>query len=142
MIKQDEKQDEFLEDFQATIGLWCEDMFGEQCAKDPKERGLRLLEEALEAAQAVNVSREDAHKLVDYVFGRPTGELPQEISGVLVTVLALAEAAGISAECSLVDEISRIHEPSFREKIRAKHNTKELAGISLHQVNPESTDTT
>lgn len=129
-----DKQDEFLDDFQRTIVKWCVDMFGPKCARDPKERGLRLLEEAIEAAQAVNVSREDAHKLVDYVFGRPTGEISQEISGVLVTVLSLADAAGISAELSLVREIARIHEPSFREKVRAKHNTKELAGISLHAV--------
>lgn len=131
-----------LTNYQRIISKWCEDMFGKNCAKDIKERGLRLLEEALETVQAANVSREDAHKLVDYVFERPTGELFQEISGVLITVLSLASSAGISAEQSLVTELRRIHEPSFREKIRAKHNTKELAGISLHQVNPESTDTT
>lgn len=125
---------ESLEDFQHTIAKWCEDMFGPKCAKDPQERGLRLLEEALEASQAVHVSQEDAHKLVDYVYGRPTGEISQEVSGVLVTVLALAASIGISAEASLLRELHRIHEPSFREKIRAKHNTKELAGISLHAV--------
>lgn len=128
------KQDEFLNDFQRTLAQWCVNMFGPKCAKDPKERGLRLLEEALEAAQAVNVSQEDAHKLVDYVYGRPTGEISQEVSGVLVTVLTLAASVGISAELSLVREIARIHEPGFREKIRAKHNTKELAGVSIHPV--------
>ncbi len=130
---------ESLEDFQHTIAKWCEDMFGSKCAKDPQERGLRLLEEALEAAQAVHVSQEDAHKLVDYVYGRPTGEISQEVSGVLVTVLALSASVGISAEASLLRELHRIHEPSFREKIRAKHNTKELAGISLHAVDSKGT---
>ncbi len=121
-----------LSSFQDTVVAWCQDVFGEPCAKDVHERGLRLLEESLETAQALGITQEDAHRLVDYVYGRPVGELPQEISGVLVTVLSLAAASGHSAEQCLTQEIERITDPAFREKARNKHNTKKQAGVSGH----------
>lgn len=121
-----------LSRFQDTIAQWCQDVFGAPCAKDLNERGLRLLEESLETTQALGINPEAAHRLVDYVYGRPVGQLPQEISGVLVTILALAAASGNSAEACLAQEIERITDPAFREKARNKHNTKKQAGVSGH----------
>lgn len=129
--------------FQDTIYQWCQDVFGEPCTKDVHERGLRLLEESLETTQALGIHPEAAHRLVDYVYGRPVGQLPQEISGVLVTILALAAASGNSAEACLTQEIERITDPAFREKARNKHNTKKQAGVSGHScLNYTQTEST
>lgn len=56
--------------------------------------------------------------LVDYVFGRDAGDVRQEVGGVMVTLAALCEAAGVdheeAAEAELERNWSRI------ELIRAK----------------------
>lgn len=93
---------------QAKIGVWCEVAFGKAEAASLPQRGIRLLEEAAEAAQATGVTREMAHRMIEYVWSRPTGELSQEIGGVGVTVLALAEAAGLSAETAERVEVARV----------------------------------
>lgn len=72
------------------------------------QRGLRLLEEAIETFQSVDGDVEMAHRLVDYVFSRPVGVLHQELGGVGVTVLVLAAAAGLSADEEEDREIDRI----------------------------------
>lgn len=119
--------------YQDIVAEWCKDTFGVVCASDPHERGLRLLEEALEAAQAVKVSKDRAHLLVEYVYGRPTGEISQEISGVFITLLALSAANKLDAESCLMKELRRITAPEFQEEIRAKHATKMVAGVSDHR---------
>lgn len=119
--------------YQGTVSEWCRETFGEACASDPHERGLRLLEEAIEAAQAVKVSKDRAHLLVEYVYGRPTGETSQEIAGVFITLLALSAANKLDAESCLVKELQRITAPEFQETVRAKHATKIIAGVSDHR---------
>jgi hypothetical protein len=85
------------DDRQATIARWTIEAFGQEQAISIEQRALRLLEEAVELAQACGVPVDMAHKLVEYVF-----------SGVSVTVLALAAAAGLSAEAEEVREVERV----------------------------------
>src|SRR5580704_6605978 len=81
---------------QAMIINWARMAFGEAEATGIPQRGLRLLEEAIETFQACGGDEAIAHKLVKYVFERPPGQVAQELGGVAVTVLALAAAAGLS----------------------------------------------
>lgn len=120
-----------LNGFQQLIGNWCALAFGDTCASNPQERGLRLLEEAIELGQSLEITKEQAHLLVDYVYGRPVGEVRQEISGVLITLFALTTAVGANAQDCIAEEYERISQPEFLEKIRAKHNSKVDAGVSL-----------
>jgi NTP pyrophosphatase (non-canonical NTP hydrolase) len=91
-----------------TVFSWAKAAFGEEQATSLQQRGLRLLEEAVEAFQSVGGDISQAHKLVGYVFARPPGVLHQELGGVGVTVLALAAAAGLSADEEESREVSRI----------------------------------
>lgn len=93
---------------QHQVHLWCKQAFGRDHALSLPQRGIRLLEEAIEACQAAGGEREMAHRLVDYVFDRPVGKLRQELGGVGVTLLALAEAADESADACEVAEIERV----------------------------------
>jgi hypothetical protein len=93
---------------QAMITSWAELAFGREEATGIPQRGLRLLEEAIEAFQACGCDEAIAHKLVTYVFERPRGEIGQELGGVAVTVLALAAAAGLSADEEECREIHRV----------------------------------
>jgi hypothetical protein len=91
-------------------------------AYDSIERNHRFLEEALELVQANGCTREDAHALVDYTFGRPVGELAQEVGGVLVTLAALCNAIGCDMATAGDYELDRVQ--TLIEKIRAKQAAK------------------
>ncbi len=65
-----------------------------------------------ELVQAVGTSREDALRLVEYVYTRPVGELRQEIGGVMVTLAALAECPfGLSVSMDSVAGAVRTPQP-------------------------------
>lgn len=93
---------------QRQIMNWAQAAFGVDEATSLPQRGLRLLEEALEAFQACGGDEAMAHKLAAFVFTRPKGEIGQELGGVAVTALVLAEAAGLSAEEEECREIRRV----------------------------------
>ncbi len=113
-----------ISSLQIAVTLWMNRCFGESIAKDKDERNFRFLEEALELVQAGGCTQQDAHKLVDYVYGRPVGELEQEVGGVSITLAALCQAHRISWEASAEDEYKRINQPEMIVKIRQKQATK------------------
>lgn len=109
-------------DFQVRVNAWMLKCFGPEISADSKERNYRFIEEALELVQALGCSREDAHKLVDYVFDRPSGDPKQEVGGVMVTLAALCTTHGISLEEAADTECDRIW--TVIDKIRAKQASK------------------
>ncbi len=112
------------------VSRWVSERFGPPVFEDTHERVMRILEEAIELAQTEDVSRDMAHKLVDYVFNKPVGESKQETAGVLITLLAYTAAKGIDLKAVTTDELARIHEiePSVVQK---KQRDKALAGIGI-----------
>ena len=113
-----------LETYQLLVADWCVECFGATTADDVVERNWRFLEEALELVQSLGGGAEEAHQLVDYVFGRPAGEPSQELGGTMVTLAALAAANRLSMNDSAWFELSRIKQPATIEKIRRKHASK------------------
>jgi hypothetical protein len=114
-----------LSTYQTDVWTWCRDTFrGIANWDDTKERGFRFLEEALELFQAVGMSKDDALKVVDYVYERPVGIAEQEVGGTMVTLLALCSHCGIKVERCLEDEFDRINIPEVRHKIREKQHLK------------------
>lgn len=93
---------------QRKVADWCAVAFGSDHAASIPQRGIRHVEEAIEASQAAGCERDMIHKLVDYVFDRPAGELWQELGGSGLTLLALAQAAGVSADECETAEIARV----------------------------------
>lgn len=110
------------EPFQAQVARWVLHCFGARIAADRTERNHRLLEEALELGQSLGCTASEAHQLVDYVFARPVGEPHQELGGTMVTLAALAQAAGLDMEAAGRDELARVWTKA--DKIRAKQASK------------------
>jgi len=108
--------------FQARVQPWMMACFGPAISADIEERNHRFLEESLELVQASGCTASEAHQLVDYVFGRPVGELRQEIGGVMVTLAALCLAHGEDMHAAGETELARIW--TKVEAIRAKQAAK------------------
>lgn len=113
---------------QLVVFEWGERAFGAEHMRSVRQRGLRFLEEAVELYQAVGGTAELAHRLVDFVFARPPGSVGQEAGGVAVTLLALAEAAGVDADAEEVREIERVLSKS-PEYFAARNAAKCAAGF-------------
>lgn len=125
--------------FQAEVDRWIQECFGPEIGADKVERNHRFLEEALETVQAAGCTISEAYQLVDYVFNRPVGELPQEIGGVMNTLAALCNAHGLDMmECGET-EMQRVW--TMVEKIRAKQAAKpKHSPLPAHQLDRETED--
>lgn len=110
--------------YQDRVVRWIRTCFNEEIAKDKNERNHRFLEEALELVQSTGCTAEGAHKLVDYVFGRPVGDPDQEVGGTLNTLASLCYANDIDMMAAAEREMDRVERPEIMEKIRAKQKTK------------------
>ncbi|QQN29314.1 hypothetical protein [Pseudomonas syringae group genomosp. 3] len=110
------------EPFQGRVEPWMTACFGAEISADRQERNHRFLEESLELVQACGATSDEAHQLVDYVYGRPTGEPDQEVGGVMVTLAALCLAHHLDMHASAETELSRIW--TKVDQIRAKQAAK------------------
>lgn len=119
-MTRDRRQDDVL--------AWTRAAFGPDQATSLPQRAVRLLEEALEAYQACSGDPEMAHRLVDFVFARPVGELRQEIGGVGVCTLALAASAGLSADAAERTEWERVQAKPL-EHFQRRNAAKNEAGF-------------
>lgn len=108
--------------FQRQVRAWAVACFGEEIANDKIERNHRFLEEALELVQALGCTASEAHQLVDYTYGRPVGDAPQEVGGVMTTLAALCAAHGFNMDTQANAELLRIW--TLIHKIRAKQAAK------------------
>lgn len=108
--------------YQHRVHDWMLHCFDATVAADRVERNHRFLEEALELVQAGGGTAAGAHALVDYVFGRPQGDVGQEIGGTLVCLAALCNAHGANLEAAGESELARNWANS--DKIHAKWLTK------------------
>lgn len=105
-------------DFQRRVTDWVVTCFGGVRAIEPLERAQRMLEEALELAQACGCTEGDAHKLAEYVFARPPGSVQEEVGGVMVTVAALCGAVSVDMAAAGETELDR--DWTRIDEIRAK----------------------
>ena len=113
---------------QIVAGKWARLCFGD-ATMTPLERVRRTLEEALELAQAEGMSREDMHRLVDYVSDRPVGDPIQELGGVCLTLLVYADTKGVSLEDVELEELRRVQSKSVKH-FKDRHNAKAAAGVA------------
>jgi hypothetical protein len=113
---------------QSTVAAWCAAAFGAGQASSVQQRGLRMLEEAIETFQAAGCDPAMAHKLVDFVFSRPAGQFAKEIGQLGLTTLALANAAGVSADHEEAREVERVLAKPL-EHYTARNQSKNDAGF-------------
>lgn len=113
---------------QTRTMFWAVQCFGVDEVLSLPQRGIRLVEEAAEAAQAVGCTREELLRVVDHVMGKPKGELSQELGGVGVGILILAAAAGLDADTCERTEVERVLGLPT-EHFTARNAAKNAAGM-------------
>ena len=69
---------------------WAQRCFGWEHVGNRKERALRLVEEAIELCQAVDVDADKVQEVVKSVYSRPHGDPVQEMGGVLLTAYVMS----------------------------------------------------
>jgi hypothetical protein len=127
--------------FQMRVQPWMMNCFGPAISADIEERNHRFLEESLELVQASGCTASEAHQLVDYVFGRPVGELQQEIGGAMVTLAALCLAHDADMHAAGETELARIWTKveAIRTKQAARPKHSPLpAAASQESTSPRS----
>lgn len=108
---------------QAVVVEWGIRCFGKEHMDDRIVRAARFFEEAAELVQAVGLTREHALRAFNHVYERAPGSVDQEAGGVGVTLLALCDVLGLSADTCEIREINRcLSKPteSFAARNRAK----------------------
>jgi NTP pyrophosphatase (non-canonical NTP hydrolase) len=86
---------------------WGVRCFGVTHMSNPKIRALRMLEEALELVQALDIAHGVVLTQVAEVFNRLPGKVRQELGGTILTLRMLCEALGLDAEEVYADELRR-----------------------------------
>lgn len=110
--------------FQARGVAWVREAFGSEPADCKEERAHRFLEEALELVQAAGTTESEAQQLVEYVYGRSTGVVAQEVGGVMLTLAPFAAAHGVDMYAAGEAELARVNTPAIIAKCRAKNASK------------------
>ncbi len=94
----------------------------------PKERSLRLLEEALELAQAEGVTVAVAASMVRHIYGRPAGDPVREASGIASCLYAYCASKDVRLVDLATQELAR-NEAKPVEDIEASVARKVAAGL-------------
>lgn len=128
------------DDRQRQVAEWCAAAFGIEHQSSVPQRGLRMLEEAIEAYQALNGDPAQAHALIDYIFAKEPGQLFQELGGLSLTLLALAAAAGVSADEAERTEIARVMAKPLAW-FHARNEVKNKAGFDATAYPTEAPST-
>jgi hypothetical protein len=121
---------------QATVKDWITRVFGARTL-NLRFRAERVLEEALELAQACGYPKAKIAGLVDKVYANPPGEIGQEVGGVGISVLALCDTAGISADHCESAEIDRVLSKSV-DHFKARLERKLADGVCSEDLLDEA----
>jgi hypothetical protein len=102
---------------------------------DIAERRDRFGEEANELQQALGQTREEAHRLVDYTYDRPAGEVQKEIGAAALTLASLCVEGGWNMMACAEADLAALQTPEKIAKVRAKRATRHGRG-SLPGLDP------
>lgn len=108
---------------------WAERCFGDVLVHKPDERALRVLEEALELAQACGIRPTMIAKLVERVYQKPAGTPKEELAQVLFTGIIMAEALKEDADKLEREEFLRVLSLPV-DHFTKRHATKIKEGIT------------
>jgi hypothetical protein len=101
----------------------------------PRERAMRLLEEAIELAQAEGISLDQTLRQSVHVFDRKAGDPAQEAAGVAVCLFGWCAATGNTLHALALAEIMRI-EAKPLDQIRGSLARKADADLVVAVVEP------
>jgi hypothetical protein len=109
-----------------TALQWAVETFG-AVARNRDERAARLVEEAIELAQAEGVGLDVVERIARHVYSKPAGDPVAELQGVALTLDACAENMGDSVAGATARELARVRSRSTAEW-KARHDAKVAAG--------------
>lgn len=116
--------------WQDYMARWSECVFSERNSEiTPLIRVLRVLEEAIELAQAEGVHIEELNTIRDQVYSKPAGLPSQELGGVLVTLAGYASTTKYDLEIAFWEEALRIMDPAVMEKVRKRNLNGDKIGF-------------
>jgi len=118
---------------QRRVAEWVRTRFDGPTLTDRRERAMRVLEEAMELAQAEGLGKMDAARLSEVVFSRPVGDPDQEAAGTAVTLLAWAAAANRSLIDLIHHEVARIYALPI-DHFRKRQAQKIDLGVARHEI--------
>lgn len=107
---------------------WTVETFG-AIGLDRQERAKRLLEEAMELAQAEGVSDLVVGRLLARVYARPPGDTQREIGQAMFTLAVLAANLGMNAVEAFHEEFNRVRNIPKAEWAK-RHAAKVEVGIA------------
>jgi NTP pyrophosphatase (non-canonical NTP hydrolase) len=108
--------------FAQEMGRWCKDTFGSAIFLNPLERAARLVEEAVEVAQAVGLDKTYIYNIFTMVYNKDRGELKQGLGGVIVCWAVMCDALGINPSEVIVKakDDCWTRQTAIRNKLAAK----------------------
>lgn len=98
-------------------------------ARDPRERAMRFLEEAIEVVHALELERELVDKIATRVYGRPRDSHIKEIGQAALTLELLAASLDVDANRECEAEWVRVVGLP-REHWEKRHVAKAAIGIT------------
>lgn len=107
---------------------WAMATFDESYVISLEERAMCLMEEAIEAAQTVGVHKARLKLLLDFVYSKGIGDLPQELGGVAVTLALFCKA--VRRPLPMIQEAALNDCWNRQMIIKDKHKAKLAAGVS------------
>jgi NTP pyrophosphatase (non-canonical NTP hydrolase) len=116
------KKERLVLTLQERKDKWMRSCFSDDITDSPEERNRRFIEEALELVQSLDMSRHEAHFMVDYVFDRDKGQPFQEVGGTILCLAALCNVHKIDMLEAGETELSRVW--TKIETIRGKQKKK------------------
>lgn len=117
---------------QWTAGAWARASFGDQAYVSTPERALRVLEEAVELAQACDVPRDVIERTIERVYSKPKGEPAKELAQVGLTSLVMACNLGENFYGIVEEELNRVQAYAGVYWVN-RHRDKVKAGVTLEQ---------
>lgn len=110
---------------------WAVGVFG-PVATDRRERAVRLVEEAVEVAQAEGVPLEILERVARRCYSRPVGNVVDELGAVVLTLEALASNIGVDLEEAGDRELARVTalDPLSRAD---RHRAKVAEGCAVNE---------
>lgn len=121
--------------WQWKMMAWHNHAFGNLGPQAARVYSMRVLEEALELAQAEGVRPVEVAHIVQQVYAKPAGEPAKELGGLLITITGYANMAGLSIEDVFRTEYNRIQDPVLIEKIRYRNFHGDKIGLRKKDLN-------
>jgi hypothetical protein len=125
-----------LQDLETRVAAWVRTRLGD-AGLHPRERAARVLEEALELAQAERVPEPLVRRLVEHVYSRPAGEAIAEGGNVAVCLLGWCAARKQKLANLAQQELTRMEMQPMKQ-VRCSLERKAAAQLFPELDGPEA----